>query len=149
MERESFKRVLDSGLTVLIPIYLALGTFVFITSVYSNYGKLEENLVGVVLLSTSIVAATFLFVRVYIDDQLSLMEVKMGREFKQDIKDIMNEFAEKQRKEFAEQRKEFAEQKKEFAEQKKEFAEQSARFDKQDAMIEQILEIYKKQQNNQ
>ena len=131
MERESFKRVLDSGLTVLIPIYLALGTFVFITSVYSNYGKLEENLVGVVLLSTSIVAATFLFVRVYIDDQLSLMEVKMGREFKQDIKDIMNEFAEKQRKEFAEQRKEFAEQKKEFAEQKQEFAEQKQKYDSQ------------------
>ncbi len=89
MERRNLKGTIDSLLTVLIFIYLVLGICVFGIATYYNYYKLLGlNLVAFVLLSTSIVAATFLFIRIYIDNQLSIKEKEMLEEYSDKIEEV-------------------------------------------------------------
>ncbi len=124
MEREDIKRKIDGWLTALIFIYLVLGICVFGISTYDNYyDKLRTNLVAFVLLATSIVATAFFFVRVYIDNQLSIKEKEMGKEFRQDVESIVDSFAKKQDARFDQQDAKFAEQDARFDQK---FAQQKA-----------------------
>ncbi len=69
---------------------------VFGIATYYNYYKvLGLNLVAFVLLSVSIVAAAFLFIRIYTDNQLSIKEREMLKEFEDKIEEVKKDFTEK------------------------------------------------------
>ncbi len=96
MERRNLKGTIDSLLTVLIFIYLVLGICVFGIATYYNYYKLLGlNLVAFVLLSTSIVAAAFLFIRIYIDNQLSIKEKEMLKEYSDKVEEVKKDITER------------------------------------------------------
>ncbi len=96
MERKGLKCIIDSLLTVFIFIYLVLGICVFgIATYYNYYEELEKNLVAFVLLATSIVAAAFLFIRIYIDNQLSIKEKEMLKEYSDKVEEVKKDITER------------------------------------------------------
>ncbi len=101
-------------------------------------GFIENHLLPFIIISTSIVGSLFL-IRIYIKSEISDKEIEMGKEFREDMKEIY-----KTRKEYI---KEF------YKTQQEMFDKQNARFDKQDKLIEEkfeeIKQLLKNNQNQQ
>ncbi len=81
-----------------------------------------------VIISTSVVVGSFFVIRTYIKSEISVKEIEMGKEFREDIKEIHKI-------------------------QQARLDKQDARFDKQDKLIEEkfeeIKQLLKNNQNQQ
>jgi len=64
----NLRHAIDIATALLILIYLILGIYVFGDSIYCNYyDLLKKNLGAFVLLTTSIVAGAYVFIRIYLE----------------------------------------------------------------------------------
>ncbi len=96
MNRKNIRNIIDLWTAKLVFLYLILGIYVFGRYIYCNYSDLlEEDLIAFVVLATSIVGGVFLFVRIYIDNQLSIKEKEMLKEYSDKVEEVKKDFAEK------------------------------------------------------
>lgn len=100
-ESESWNNIKTGANVVLalsLLIRLILGIWFFGNSIYRNYSdELKESLISFVILSTSLVAGAYVFIKIYIENQLDIKERKMLQEYldkldqtKKEMKEEMN-----------------------------------------------------------
>lgn len=91
-------------LALLLLICLVLGIWVFGDGIYYNYAdQLKKSLIPFVILSTSIVGGAYVFIKLYIENQLEVREDKMIREYERHFNAKLAEQTTEMNQKFAEQ----------------------------------------------
>lgn len=99
-------------------VFLGLGIIVFLLVIFNAkfLDLLKQNLLAIVIISTSVVTGAFIVIRLYVISQISIREVEMMKNFEQLSSKITEDFKE-MRSDFKEMRSEIRE---DFKEMKKE-----------------------------
>lgn len=104
MGDENVKRSIDGLLAKLIFVYLIFSIAFFIVSAYHfYYSAFKFGLVAFAILSTSIVGGAYVFIKIYIENQLKVMEEDMTQDYKKELKDRLAAQTEEMNKKFAAQ----------------------------------------------
>ncbi len=89
----NYKLIFEIAFIILFIIFLIYGSIFFHKGAYNHVSF--KNLTPIVIAATSIIAAVFFTIKIYLGNQLSIKEKKMLKEYSDKVEEVKKDFTDK------------------------------------------------------
>ncbi len=110
----NYKLIFEIAFIVIFIIFLIYGSIFFYKVSYNHVSF--KNLTPIVIAATSIIAAVFFTIKIYLENQLSIKEKKMLKEYSDKVEEVKKDFTNKLAAQTTDIDTKFAQQKAELTE---------------------------------